>query len=78
MRSYLGGSALLSPIYLVVVVFPPPSHVRLYATPWTAAHQASWSLTISQSLSMFMSIESVMLTLMPAKTKAEGEEDDRR
>ena len=27
-----------------------PSHVRLFATPWTAAHQASLSLTISQSL----------------------------
>ena len=30
------------------------------ATPWTAAHQASLSLTISQSLPKFMSIESVM------------------
>ena len=30
-------------------------------TPWTAAHQASLSFTISQSLLRFMSIESVML-----------------
>ena len=30
------------------------------ATPWTAAHQASLSFTISQSLLKFMSIESVM------------------
>ena len=30
------------------------------ATPWTAAHQASLSLTISQSLPKFISIESVM------------------
>ena len=30
------------------------------ATPWTAAHQISLSLTISQSLPKFMSIESVM------------------
>ena len=36
------------------------SHVRLFATPWTAAHQASLSFTISQSLLKLMSIESVM------------------
>ena len=36
------------------------SHVRLFATPWIAARQASLSITISQSLLKFMSIESVM------------------
>ena len=36
------------------------SHVRLSATPWTAAHQASLSFTNSQSLFKLMSIESVM------------------
>ena len=36
------------------------SHVRLYATPWTAAHQASLSITISRSLFKLLSIESVM------------------
>ena len=36
------------------------SCVRLFATPWTAACQASLSFTISQSLLKFMSIESVM------------------
>ena len=36
------------------------SYVRLFATPWTAAHQASLSFTISQSLLKLMSIESVM------------------
>ena len=36
------------------------SHVRLFATPWTAAYQASLSITISQSLLKLMSIESVM------------------
>ena len=36
------------------------SHVRLFATPWTAAHQASQSITNSQSLLKFMAIESVM------------------
>ena len=36
------------------------SHVRLFVTPWTTAHQASLSFTISQSLFKCMSIESVM------------------
>ena len=36
------------------------SHVRLFATPWTAAHQASLSITNSQRLLKLMSIESVM------------------
>ena len=35
------------------------SHVWLFATPWTAAHQASLSITNSQSLLRLMSIESV-------------------
>ena len=36
------------------------SHVRLFATPWTVAHQASLSITDSWSLLKLMSIESVM------------------
>ena len=36
------------------------SCVRLFVTPWTAAHQASLSITNSQSLPKLMSIESVM------------------
>ena len=36
------------------------SRVRLFETPWLAAHQASLSITISQSLLKLMSIESVM------------------
>ena len=36
------------------------SHVRLFVTPWTAALQASLSITNSQSLPRLMSIESVM------------------
>ena len=36
------------------------SHVRLFAMPWIAAHQASLSITNSQSLPKLMSIESVM------------------
>ena len=33
--------------------------VQFFATPWTAAHQASLSFTISQSLLKLMSIESM-------------------
>ena len=36
------------------------SHVWLFATPWTAAHQASLSITNTRSLLKFMCIESVM------------------
>ena len=36
------------------------SHVRLFVTPWTAVHQASLSITNSQSLPKLMSIELVM------------------
>ena len=38
------------------------SHVQLFATPWTAARQASLSITNSQSLLNLMYIESVMLS----------------
>ena len=36
------------------------SRVRLFVTPWTSAHQASLSFTISQSLHQLMSIKLVM------------------
>ena len=36
------------------------SRVRLFATPWTAAHQASLFITNSRSLLKLISIESVM------------------
>ena len=36
------------------------SHVRLFATPWIAARQASLSITNSRSLLKLISIESVM------------------
>ena len=36
------------------------SHVQFFATPWTAAHQASLSITNSQSPPKPMSLESVM------------------
>ena len=49
----LEASSLFSSVQLL-------SRVRLFATPWTAAHQASLSITNSQSLFRLMSIESGM------------------
>ena len=46
--------------YQVGVAFQSCNVVRLLATPWTAAHQASLSFTISWTLLKLMSIESVM------------------
>ena len=40
--------------------FQSHSHVRLFATPWIAARQASLSITNSRSSPKLMSIESVM------------------
>ena len=42
------------------VVFQSLSHARLFATPWTVAHQDSLSFTISWSLLKLMSIELVI------------------
>ena len=36
------------------------SHVQLFVTPWTAAHQASLSITSSRSLPKLMCTESVI------------------
>ena len=47
-------------LYTDVVVLQLPSCVRLFATPGTAAIQASLSFSISWNLLKFMSIESVM------------------
>ena len=48
--------------FALFVVFQSLSCISLFATPWTTAHQASLSFTISQRLLKFMSIESVMLS----------------
>ena len=42
------------------VQFSSVNHVWLFATPWTAAHQASLSMANSRSLLKLMSIELVM------------------
>jgi len=54
-------------VYIILLVNIPAfssvqllSCVRLFATPWTAAHQASLSITNSWSSLKFTSIESVM------------------
>ena len=58
-----GGFFIISATWEVPicrVVVQSPSRVHLFATPWTAAHQASLSLIISQNLPKFMSIASVI------------------
>ena len=51
---------------MTVLTLPPfssvqlLSHVQLFVTPWTTAHQASLSINNSQSSLKLMSIESVM------------------
>ena len=47
-------------MYMVVVVVQLLSRVQLFASPWTAARQASLFSTISRSLLRFISTESVM------------------
>ena len=44
----------------LVVLVQSLSRVHLFETPWTAAHLASLSFTVSQSLPKLMFIESVM------------------
>ena len=43
---------------------PSLSRVRLFVTPWTAARQASLSVTNSQSLLKLISVESVMPSIL--------------
>ena len=54
------SKAIVTEVLETSLVVQSPSHVQLFVTAWTAAHQASLSLTISQSLPKFMFIESVM------------------
>ena len=46
--------------FIAVVIVQSLGHVWLFATPWTAACQASLALAVSQSLLKFMSIVSVL------------------
>ena len=56
----LTNDTILFRLYFVIAVVQSLSRVRLFATPWTAARQASLSFAISWSLPKFISIESVM------------------
>ena len=47
-------------ICVAIVIVQSFSHVQLFVTPWTAAHQASLSFTVSWSLLKPMSIELMM------------------
>ena len=63
----LAGGVLYHYHYLqspetTLLLFFSPSRVWLFMTPWTAARQATLSLTISWNLPEFMSITSVMLS----------------
>ena len=62
-------------IVFVVTFVQSLSHVQLFVIPWTAACQASLSLTICQILPKFMFIESVMPSnhlLLPSIFQASG------
>ena len=52
-------------IHDYIVAVQPLSQVQLFATPWTAACQASLSFTVSWSLLKLLSIESVMTSNHP-------------
>ena len=54
-----GAQRIFRAVKIFCAVVQPPSQVQLFATPWTAARQASLSLT-SQCLPKFMSIASAM------------------
>ena len=60
--SYAENLWLIVIIFVQFSSFQPLSHVWLFATPWTAARQASLSITNCRSLPKPMSIESVMLS----------------
>ena len=51
---------LYNSTYMRDLVVQSINCIQLFATPWTAAHQASLSFTISQSLLKLMSIELMM------------------
>ena len=63
LNKYLGVECLNHMIDICLILLSSVqslSHVRLFVTSWTTAHQASWSITYSWSLLKLMSIESVM------------------
>ena len=59
------GASSFSPVGMVFSSVQLLSHVRLSATPWTAAHQASLPITSSWSLLKLMSTELRMVLAGP-------------
>ena len=59
------GATSFSPVGMVFSSVQSLSHVRLFVTPWIAAHQASLSITNSWSLLKLMSIELGMVLAGP-------------
>ena len=57
---FLMVSFAMQKLVSLIVFVQSPSHVWLFATPWTAAWQASLTLIISWSLPKFICIESMM------------------
>ena len=64
LRSYLKSTLMTNKIICIpnntFVVVQLLSHVQLFVTPWTAAHQAPISFSIFWSLLKFMCVELVM------------------
>ena len=58
--SFVGVCSVVSDSTHPVIVVQLLSRGQLFATPWTAARQASLSFTVSWNLLRLMSIESVM------------------
>ena len=58
--SRMSLSVDLSGVFIMIVVVQLLSHVRLFVTLWTAAHQASLSITDSRNLLKLMSTKSLM------------------
>ena len=54
------ASSCFVPLSTCCCCFQLLSYIRLFATPWAAARQASLSFTVSQSLLKLMSIRSMM------------------
>ena len=60
----VGGFPPIRTLILILrlISVQPPSCVRIFVTPWSAARQASLSFAISRSLLKLMFIDSVMLS----------------
>ena len=56
------GKKKISAHLLYISIFQSLSHVWLFVTPWTEAHQTPLLSTISRNVLKFMSIELVMLS----------------